>query len=158
MYSKTAVLGIPTHVVLAAYPIAFYTTSAFAYLVFHFNGDTFWFNAGIAATVAGLVTAAIAAIPGVIDWVVSLPNASSSSRQRGLTHMLLNVAVVPFLIANTIIHWNKWDHPGMAGWGFFLALIALILALVGGYYGWRMAHRGQVESRAEEDPAVTPVS
>src|SRR5947199_7316394 len=119
MNSKVTILGHPVHPMLVAYPIAFYTAAFGGYLIFHFNGDRFWFDDGIAATIAGVIAAAIAAIPGVIDWLVGIPR-NSPAKRHGLIHMILNTAAVPFMIVNSAIHTSHWSDPSHAGWGIFL--------------------------------------
>src|SRR5689334_18924991 len=120
MYSKIKILGHPIHPMLVAYPIAFYTATLGAYIIYHFSGDAFWFKAAVAANLAGLISAAIAAVPGVLDWWLGIPGTSPAKR-HGLIHMLLNLSAIPFVIVNSIIHTDKWDHPSQAGWGIALA-------------------------------------
>jgi hypothetical protein len=44
--------------ILVAYPIALYTATLVAFLIYLFVGDIFWFKVAVAASVGGVVMAA----------------------------------------------------------------------------------------------------
>src|SRR6185436_4006263 len=73
MYSKAKVLGHPVHPMLVSFPIAFYTATLIAYGVYAATDNRFWFQLGVVANFAGVVTALAAAIPGFIDWAFGIP-------------------------------------------------------------------------------------
>lgn len=79
MYSKVKIFGHPVHPMLIAYPIAFYTSTLVAFLIYAANGNGFWFKVAVAANVAGVIMAAVAALPGFIDWAVGIPSRSPAS-------------------------------------------------------------------------------
>jgi len=87
MCSKVKVFGHPIHPMLVAYPIALYTSTLVAYIIYAANKDPFFFKAAVAANLAGIVMAALTALPGFIDWAVGIPSSTlalfSGARTRG---------------------------------------------------------------------------
>ena len=75
MYSKARLAGHPIHPMIVPFPIAFYTSTVATLLAYVGTQEAFWFRVAMVANIAGIITAAIAVIPGAIDlW--SLPNPS----------------------------------------------------------------------------------
>src|SRR5437763_15325615 len=98
MFSKVKILGHPIHPLLVASPIALYTSTLVAYIIYAANKDPFSFKAAVAANIAGIVMAALTALPGFIHWAVGIPS-GTAAKSHGSNHTLLNVtAPVPFII------------------------------------------------------------
>ena len=158
MSSKVKHFGHPIHPMLVAYPIAFYTATLVAYLIYQFGGqDQFWFRVAIVANIAGVVMAVLAALPGFIDWAMGIPG-ETEAKQVGLRHMLLNVVALVLFIALAVINTGKWDAaaPG-AALGIGLALVGVLLTVAAGAHGWTLIqthHVGIVEDTAEATGAV----
>jgi|SRR5947209_1190138 len=143
MYSKIKVLGHPVHPMLVAYPIALYTSTLVAYIVYAANKDPFFFKAAVAANLAGVVMAAVAALPGFVDWAVGIPS-GTSAKSHGLTHMLLNVTALVLFIINALIHTGSWKNPSGEGSGIILALLGVVCTVGAGYFGWMMIQTDHV--------------
>lgn len=143
MYSKVKILGHPIHPMLVAYPIALYTSTLVAYIIYAAHKDPFFFRAAVAANIAGIVMAALTALPGFIDWAVGIPN-GSPAKGHGLTHMLLNVTALVIFIVNAIIHTGNWTNPSGTGSGLILALIGVLCTVGAGYFGWTMIQTDHV--------------
>lgn len=143
MYSKVKILGHPIHPMLIAYPIAFYTATLVAYIVYAANSDPFFFKAAVAANIAGVVMAAVAALPGFIDWAVGIPS-GTAAKGHGLTHMLLNVTALVLFIINALIHTGNWDKPSGSASGIILALLGVLCTVGAGYFGWTMIQTDHV--------------
>jgi len=154
MYSKIKLLGHPLHPMLVAYPIAFYTSTFLAYLVYVVGGDPFWFRVGVVANVAGVIMAVVTAIPGFLDWFLGIPN-DSAPKRTGLTHMLLNVvALVLFAIAALLTSGQfNAAHPD-GGLATLLALAGVVCTVGAGFFGWTLiqTHHVGVEPTAAETP------
>jgi uncharacterized membrane protein len=144
MKPKVKILGVPLHPALAAFPIAFYTATFVAYLIFILNDqfrstiDYRFIDIAIAANLAGIVMAAVAAIPGFVDRA-SIPG-DSSAKRPSLIHLTLNIAAVLFFIVNNAIHTNDWDynaHPHSLA-GLILSGLGLACTVVAYYYGSAM--------------------
>lgn len=85
MYSKVKIAGHPVHPMLVAYPVAFYTATLACYIVYNSNLNPFWFKVAVVANVAGAIMAAVAAIPGFIDWLF-IPANSQPKKDRLIPH------------------------------------------------------------------------
>lgn len=152
MYSKVKIFGHPIHPMLVGYPIALYTATLVAYIIYAANNDPFFFKAAVAANLAGVVMAAITALPGFIDWAVGVPS-TSPAKGHGLRHMLLNVTALVLFIINAIIHTGNWDKPSGAGSGIILSLLGVLCTVGAGYFGWTMIqddHVGVVMTPEQE--------
>jgi uncharacterized membrane protein len=143
VYSKVKILGHPIHPMLVAYPIALYTSTLVAYVIYAANKDPFFFKAAVAANIAGIVMAAITALPGFIDWAVGIPN-GTQAKSHGLTHMLLNVTALVLFIINALIHTGSWKNPSGEVSGIILALLGVLCTVGAGYFGWTMIQTDHV--------------
>ena len=143
MYSKVKIVGHPIHPMLVAYPIALYTSTLVAYIIYAAHKDPFYFKAAVAANIAGIVMAALAALPGFVDWAIGVPS-TSPAKSHGLTHMLLNVGALVIFIINAIIHTGNWTNPSGTASGIILALIGVLLTVGAGYFGWTMIQNDHV--------------
>jgi uncharacterized membrane protein len=145
MYSKVKLLGHPVHPMLVSYPIALYAATVAGWILFRVQGDYVWVQLAIAANVAGVIMAAVAALPGFVDWAVGIPGESPAKR-HGLIHMLLNVAALVLFLINMVIHLDRWSptiHPRSA-LGFSLSLVGVLCTLAAGYFGWTMIQNDHV--------------
>ncbi|MFN2457196.1 MAG: DUF2231 domain-containing protein, partial [Chitinophagaceae bacterium] len=109
MYSKVKLAGHPVHPMLIAFPVAFYAAALLCYIVYSSKGDAFWFKVALLANGAGVVMAAVAAIPGFIDWL-NIP-ADSRAKKTGLFHMLCNVIALALYAINLLLLYSKWNDP-----------------------------------------------
>lgn len=147
MYSKAKLFGHPIHPMLVAFPVAFYTATFVAFIVYAGNRDTFWFRLAVVANWAGVVMAAVAALPGLIDWATGIPRQSAAKR-TGLIHMALNVGALIAFLLNAIVYSNRWNDPfPPAGTGIVLGAIGLLLTLPAGFLGWSLVQDHHVGVR-----------
>src|SRR5688572_6801044 len=94
MRSKASIKSHPLHPILVGFPIAFYTAAFICDLLILLQGG----GAELRATAyyangAAVVSALLAAVPGMIDLLHTVPP-ESSAKKRGVQHGLLNVTVV----------------------------------------------------------------
>src|SRR5262249_26362635 len=89
MYTKARIAGHPIHPMLVAFPIALYVSTVVALLAHAGTHDPFWYRVALWTNLVGVVMAAVAAIPGLID-LLSIP-ARSRARATGLRHAGFNV-------------------------------------------------------------------
>jgi uncharacterized membrane protein len=161
MYSKIKLFGHPIHPMLVAYPIAFYTATFVTYLVYLIGGDVFWFRVGVAANIAGVVMAAVAAVPGFLDWATGIP-ADSPAKATGLRHMALNVvALLLFLIAAILTAGQATAATPDAGVPLVLALLGVLCTVGAGFFGWTLIqthHVGVEPNPAGQSSPVAPAT
>jgi uncharacterized membrane protein len=143
MYSKVKIAGHPIHPMLVAFPVAFYTAALACFIAYAVNGNPFWFRVAFVANVAGVVMAAVAALPGFIDWL-NIP-ADAKAKKTGLVHLCCNVSALLLFGINWWLQCGKWDmetpSPGPA---IPLTGLGFILTLVAGFYGWTMVQKHHV--------------
>lgn len=143
MYSKIKIAGHPVHPMLIAFPVAFYTAALVCYIVYDTNSNPFWFKVAVVANIAGVAMAALAAIPGFIDWL-NIPS-DSRAKKTGMNHMIFNVvALVCFAIA-AISEYKKWDDttPSL-GLAIPLTALGFVLTLAAGFLGWTLVQKHHV--------------
>jgi uncharacterized membrane protein len=137
MYSKAKIAGHPVHPMLVAFPVAFYTAALVCYIVYANNADPFWFKVAVAANAAGVVMAAVAAIPGFIDWL-NIP-ADARAKKTGFFHMLCNVSALACYGLNWYLQCDKWYDPQPTlGPAIILTGIGMALTLAAGFLGWTL--------------------
>ena len=93
MRSKFAIGGHPVHPMLVAIPIGLFLWAFGADIIYlATDKDKQWYDMSFWTGIAAMVTAAVAALPGLGD---SLTVASKSdAAQMGLAHLVLNVIVI----------------------------------------------------------------
>lgn len=158
MHSKAKILGHPIHPMLVAFPVAFYTGTLVAFIVYAASHDFFWCRVATVANWAGVIMAGMAAAPGLVDWL-TIPRAHAAKR-TGLIHMGLNVASLAVFLVNAIAYSENWNGPAPdAGMGIVLSAIGVLLTLPAGFLGWSLVqdhHVGVALSPEQErlEPTV----
>jgi len=141
MKAKAVFAGHPLHPILIPFPIVFFI-SAFACDLFgRLTDNSALWTAGNWLAVAGIVSALIAALTGLIDYLFAVPP-KSSAKVRATKHMAVNVLVVAlFLIA-----WLLREDPPVPPTAMVLVLEGIALALlgVGGWLGGSLVYKNQV--------------
>lgn len=137
MQSKIKILGHPLHPMLVPFPIAFYTATLVCSIIYAFNGDVFWFHVAFVANCAAIIMAAIAILPGLIDWL-SIPELSDA-KATGLKHMVANVFSLGFFVTNAVINYTKLSdaQPAVQG-SVILTAFGFVIMLYAGFKGWKM--------------------
>ena len=162
MKSKAVLLGHPAHPMLIPFPFAF-LSGAFLFDAVGWlrNVPSLW-TTGAYLSLAGVATALLAAVPGFIDYLYTVPP-ESSAKTRATKHMLANLsAVVMFAVA----WWIRGDSsapPGLTVLG--LEAIGLAVLAAGAYMGGTLVTRNliSVDHRYAQagkwrDESVTPRS
>jgi len=88
MRSKASFKSHPIHPILVSFPIAFLIGTLVFDLLAKFTGnDQFW-KTGYYLEIAGIATGLLAAIPGIIDYLFTVPP-KSSGKKRATKHGLV---------------------------------------------------------------------
>jgi len=138
MKSKANVKGHPLHPILVVFPIAFFTgTLLFDLLGFIYNKSSFLIT-GEYLEAAGIVSGLLAAVPGVVDFVYTVPP-RSTAKARATNHALINVTAL-FVFGVALMMRQKEFY--------FLILVVelcgVILLGIGGWMGGTLVHRNQI--------------
>jgi len=129
MRTPARIAGHPIHPMLVTIPIGLWVFSFACDLIALRAGDpSTWVTVALYCMVGGCVGAALAAIPGVVDFL-SLDDAST--RRTALTHMAINVTVLTLFIVNAVLRGQQAIEHGtsliMSGAGIALLAISVWL-------------------------------
>lgn len=139
MRSKAHYDGHPLHPALIPFPFAF-LTGAFAFdaLALIFGQPAWWATGGHLAA-AGILTALVAAVPGAIDYVYTVPP-QSTGKERATRHMVVNLSAV----ALVAVAWLMRPAATPAVWIVALECVATGLLAAGGWMGGILVSRNQI--------------
>lgn len=141
MRSRAHIKTHPLHPILVAFPIAFFTgTLVFDILAFARNDENLT-NTAYYLLISGIAMALIAAVPGFIDFLHTVPPASSA-KKRAAKHAVLNLCVVA-LFGSSLIYRTGIESPAP---GVIITLegAGFILMNVAGWLGGTLVHRNQI--------------
>jgi uncharacterized membrane protein/nitrite reductase/ring-hydroxylating ferredoxin subunit len=140
MRSAAHFQGHPIHPMLIPFPFAFLTGAFVFDVASRVTGQTTWSITGGYLAILGIGTALLAAVPGFIDYLRTVPPKSSGKR-RATTHMLLNLsAVVLFILAA----WLRKDNVAPETPVLILEGLALAMLFFGGWLGGVLVSRNQI--------------
>jgi uncharacterized membrane protein len=148
--STASIAGHPLHHMLVTFPIAYLIGAFVTDIAFRNTGDTFWARGSFWLLAAGIVTAVIAAIPGLIDF-------AAIDRVRNVwvswAHLVGNLLVVVLAAVNL---WLRWEDPaaGAQDGGFWLSLITTALLIFNGWLGGELAYRYRIGAIRDYSPEV----
>jgi uncharacterized membrane protein len=139
MYSKVKIRGVSLHPLLVGFPVISYVTALASYAAHAATLAPFWFR-----NVVGVVTAAIAAVPGFIDWAVGVPK-GHPAKMLGVFHMLFNVTSLVLFAVNAWMLREQWNEMiPRADSALLLASLGVMATLTAGALGWKMVHKHHV--------------
>lgn len=140
MKSTAHVKGHPIHPILVTFPIAFFTgTLIFDILAIAGNRYDFAFVASC-MQIAGVVSALLAAVPGIIDYFFTVPP-KSSGKKRAAKHGLLNVINVAVFFMAWLF---KRDLSVPAFWILLMEVAGMVLLSIAGWMGGTLVYRNQI--------------
>ena len=139
MRSKASIKSHPIHPILISFPIAFFT-GTLLFDILGFLVDSQFLNVGFWLELAGIVFAVLAAIPGIIDYIYTVPP-QSSAKKRATKHGLLNVTM---LIIFTIAFFYRKDGYTSPYILLGLELAGVSLMSIAGWLGGTLVYRNQI--------------
>lgn len=145
MYSRAKIGKHPIHPSLVAFPITLYLLSFLSFVAYQVaSPDIFWFNLAMFANYGALVTAVIASVPGMIDFLMGIPR-NTSAHRNGITHLTLNAVTFVLFAINGYMIWGLWN-VGADNVNLPIALtgIGSVTLMGAGYYGWKMVGENKV--------------
>jgi uncharacterized membrane protein/nitrite reductase/ring-hydroxylating ferredoxin subunit len=140
MRSKANVKTHPLHAILVVFPIAFLSgTLVFDLLGLLYAQESFGQTAGY-LNIAGIACGLLAAVPGIIDYIYTVPP-NSSAKDRATKHALINVSV---LILFTVIYLLR-NNNSITDWLMvILEVIGVVFMMIAGWLGGTLVHRNQI--------------
>lgn len=151
MASKASIGGHPVHPMLIPFPIALWSTSFAADVVFYFFRNSSLMLISKFLLAAGCLGAVAAAVPGIIDWWnIRDPEVTRIANW----HARLNViALIVFAISLYFrmrigAHWVDYrlQIP------FLLSLLGMVLITISGWLGGELAYKHGVGVAPQHDP------
>lgn len=140
MRSKAHFKTHPLHPILVAFPIAFFIGTLIFDLLGVFTGNASFTITGGYLNIAGIVGAVLAAVPGLIDFIYTVPP-KSSAKKRGAQHGILNVLVLGIFIF-VLVYRQDVQQADWIMLGGELAGVLLLAAA--GWMGGTLVHRNQI--------------
>jgi uncharacterized membrane protein len=138
--SKAAIAGHPIHPMLIPFPLALLSLVPVTDIVYATTNAVFWASVSYYLLWAGLVSAGLAAIFGLVDFI-GVPRVRSV--RAGWAHMLLNVTIVALSVVNLVVRLGNTTQDIVPA-GVTLSIVATILLLVSGWYGGELVYRHKV--------------
>jgi nitrite reductase/ring-hydroxylating ferredoxin subunit/uncharacterized membrane protein len=140
MRSTSQIKGHPLHPILVAFPITFYTATLL-FDILAVTSDPAFLHTAFYMNLCAIVGAVLAAIPGVIDYFMTVPPKSSGKR-RAAKHGLINSTVLVLFIITFIIRLGN-DVPE-SSLLIPIEAIGFILTLIAGWLGGTLVYRNQI--------------
>jgi uncharacterized membrane protein len=138
MRSRANIKGHPIHPALIPFPFAFLYGAFLFDLAGVLSGNAGWWATGAHLSVAGLVTALVAAVPGAVDYFYTVPP-RSSGRKRATKHALANLSAVVLFGLALWLRGGTDAAPGPVALG--LEAAGALLLTAGGWMGGTLVNR-----------------
>ncbi|HXH20959.1 MAG TPA: DUF2231 domain-containing protein [Dehalococcoidia bacterium] len=141
MKSKLAIAGHPLHPMLVTVPVGLFVWAFVADIVYlATDKDRMWYDISFWSGVAAIVTALVAAVAGLVDYLTVAVR--TEARGMATAHMLLNVTVVAlYFIAMLLMR----DGGALEGGNLTLVValhaIGAGLLSASGWIGGEMSYR-----------------
>jgi uncharacterized membrane protein len=150
MRTPASIAGHPIHPMIVPIAIGGFILSFIFDIVCIASGKVDpWATVAYYTMIGGIVGALAAAVFGLVD-LISLP--PGYTKKIGVTHMVINLAVVGLFICNA---WLRHGDPAaIGGTPFFLSLIGVALLAVSGWLGGKLVFEAGVGVSAGEEPAA----
>ena len=141
-----AIAGVPIHAMLVPFPIVCFTGALLTDITYSNSPQVQWANFSQWLLAVGFIVGLLAAIFGLIDFL-----AAGRTRPRiGWFHLAGNAIVLVLALFNNLVH-SRDGWTGVVPTGLTLSVITVLLMVVTGFLGWRMAYR-HVGRPLEERP------
>ncbi len=141
MRSKASIKGHSLHPMLISFPIAFYTGTFVFDALFWWTGNIFYSQIAVVLTISAIVTALLAAVPGVIDYLYTVPP-KSSGKKRAAKHGILNVTVLLIFVAALL--YRRGNDDASINVVLLLEGAGMVLLLIAGWMGGTLVGRNQI--------------
>jgi uncharacterized membrane protein len=153
MPSRFSLRGHPLHPMLVVVPVGLFVWAFIADIVFVFSDNRTWYDISLWSGVAAIISAVIAAIPGLGDYMTVAVN--SDSKYTATAHMALNIATVVLFSVAVGLQVNSGATSGeMLTAVVVLHAIGVGLLMVSGALGGEMVYRnhlGMIPDDAEHE-------
>jgi uncharacterized membrane protein len=135
-HPRIAIGGVPVHAMLVPFPIACFTGALLTDLAYAGSAEVQWTNFSQWLLLAGTVFAGLAAVFGLLDYVL---NPRPARPAIGLWHMVLNLVLFILAVVNNFVH-ARDGWTSVVPTGLTLSAVMVLIMIVSGFLGHRMAY------------------
>ena len=150
MASKASIAGHPVHPMIIPFPLALWTTSFVADVMFYFWRNTSLLLISKFLLAAGCVGAVAAAIAGIIDW---LSIANAEVKRIANWHARLNIVALIIFAISLYLRMKAgapWANYSLKI-PFLLSLVGVILISISGWLGGSLSFEHGVGVAPQHD-------
>lgn len=140
MKSKVQLGSHPLHPILINFPIAFFTGTLLFDALALATGNPDFATTGRYLNIAGIIGAVLAALPGFLDFLYTVPPKSSASK-RAAKHGILNVIALLIFIA---ILWYRSSAQPNTMLIVGLDAAGVTIMMIAAWMGGTLVHRNQI--------------
>lgn len=145
METPASIAKHPIHSMLIVLPLGLWVFSLVSDIIYRTGlGPAVWNDVAFYTMAGGIVSALIAAVPGLID----LLSLSGRSKVIGIWHMSFNLIAVAIFAVNL---WLRTSYPPSATLPFALSLLGVALLGVSGWLGGELVYRHAVGVEPQPD-------
>jgi uncharacterized membrane protein/nitrite reductase/ring-hydroxylating ferredoxin subunit len=139
--SKASFKGHAIHPALIPFPLAFLYGALVFDALWWMSGRAAWWTTGGHLAVAGVLTALVAAVPGLIDYFGTVPP-DSTAKSRATRHMVVNLTSVALMALAILLRASGPAPPEV--WTLLLEAASVALITIGGWMGGTLVARNQI--------------
>ena len=138
--SKASVGGHPIHPMLVSFPIVCFTGAFVTDLAYWATTAVMWETFSVWLLTAGLITGALAALAGLIDFVA---NRRIRALKPAWPHALGNTLALVLSVINAFVH-SRDGYTAVVPTGLTLSGLVVVILLFTGWMGGAMVYRHRV--------------
>jgi uncharacterized membrane protein len=151
MASKASIAGHPIHPMIVPFPLALWTTSFVADVIYYFfRHNTSLLIISKFLLAAGCLGAIAAAVPGIIDWL-----AISNSKVKRIANWHARLNVIALIIFAASLYLRMKAGAPWVGHSlkvpFLLSLVGVVLVSISGWLGGAMSFEHGVGVAPQHD-------
>lgn len=151
MASKASIGGHPVHPMIIPFPLALWTTSFIADLLFYFTRHGSLPLIAKFLLVAGCIGAVVAAIPGLIDWSAIK---HAETKRVANWHARLNIIALLVFAASLYLRMRS-GGAALVDYRlripFLISLVGVILIMISGWLGGKLSFEHGVGVKPQHD-------
>lgn len=140
MKSKVNIKSHPLHPILIPFPIAFFTGTLLSHLVGWLMNKPGLLVTAYYLNMAGIGFALLAAIPGFVDFLYTVPP-KSSGKKRAAQHGITNVIMLVCFVVAFFLRRNGGSSDVLLA---LLEIIGVSLMIIAGWLGGTLVYRNQI--------------
>ncbi|RYZ26281.1 MAG: DUF2231 domain-containing protein [Chitinophagaceae bacterium] len=140
MRSKAHIKSHPLHPILIGFPLAFFIGSFVFDVLYLLSNNLSFRTTAYYLNIAGVIGGVLAAVPGIIDFIYTVPP-ESSAKKRAATHGLLNTTNLLLFVVVIILKKNETINYSVL---VVMEAVGLAILFTAGWMGGTLVYRNQI--------------